>query len=212
MTGQTRKKLNEKELGSLYLLSETPLLADKILQSGTYGDKDIKDFHESLSRHAPDMAMIAVSLIGNLVAEELKKTGDEDLAPLTAELKYLSVNTLEEVGRIWIDACRYNIVNEQDISDLVNESPDILCMFASILMEVAEICTPQPDLVRAIAAATMYQCEAHADCARAMIDNAHPQPDQSSKDEIPIPEELYTEKHFTDNVVTFTLFSEQSVN
>ena len=209
MAGQTRKKLNEKELGSLYLMSETPLVVDRVLKGKSYQESDIGAMHDSLSRHAPDMAMIAVSLSGNLIAEAMKMTGDESLFPLAAELKYLSVNTLEEVGRIWIDACRYNIANEQDIADIVNESADILCMFASIFMEVAEACTPQPDFIRAMAAACMYQCEAQADSARAMIDNSNPQPDKSSMDQIPLPEELYRQHHYTDNVVTFTLFGEQ---
>ena len=208
MAGQTRKKLNEKELGSLYLLSEAPLTMDRILKAKTYTEGDISSLHESLSHHAPDMAMIAVSLSGNLIAEAMKETGDETLAPLAAELKYLSVNTLEEVGRIWIDACRYNIAQEQDIADIVNEASDILCMFASIFMEVAESCTPNPDFIRAMAGALMYQCEAQADSARAMIDNANPKPNKSSMDKIPMPDELY-KQHYTDNVVTFTLFGDQ---
>lgn len=212
MAGQTRKRLNEKELGSLYLMSETPLVVDRVLKAKTYKDADIGALHDSLSRHAPDMAMIALSLSGNLIAEAIKATGDENLFPLAAELKYLSVNTLEEVGRIWIDAFRYNIANEADIHDLVNESADILCMFASIFMEVAEICTPEPDFIRGMAAACMYQCEAQADSARAMIDNANPQPNKSSIDAIPLPEELYQQQHYTDNVVTFTLFNDQRIH
>lgn len=208
MTTPSRKKLNEKELGSLYLLSETPLSVDRILKAATYQETDITGIHESLSAHAPDMAMIAISLSGNMVAEALKSTGDENLIPLATELKYLSVNTLEEVGRIWIDACRYGIENQQDIDDIVNESADILCMFASIFMEIAEACTPNPDVIRALAGSMMYQAEAHADSARSMIDNSNPKPNKTSIDAIPLPPELQ-DKHYTDNVVTFTLFGDQ---
>ena len=209
MADNARKKLNEKELGSLYLLSETPLVVDRVLKANAYNEVDISSLHDSLSHHAPDMAMIAISLSGNLIADAMKSTGDENLYPLAAELKYLSVNTLEEVGRIWIDACRYNIAQEQDIADIVNESADILCMFGSIFMEVADCCTPQYDCIRAMAAVAMYQCEAQADSARAMIDNANPQPNKSSIDDIPLPDELYSQKEYTDNVVTFTLFGDQ---
>lgn len=209
MAGQTRKRLNEKELGSLYLLSDAPLTVERVLTAGHYKEEDIGAIHDKLSRHAPDMAMIAMALSGNLIAEAMKDTDDEAMQPLAAELKYLSVNTLEEVGRIWIDACHYNMSNPQDISDIVNESADILCMFASIFMEVAEQCTPHPDVIRAMAAALMYQCEAQADSARAMIENANPKPNKSSVEAIPFPQELYNEHHYTDNVITFTLFSDQ---
>ncbi len=210
MTASTpRKKLNEKELGSLYLLSETPLSVDRLLKAATYQETDITTLHETLSSHAPDMAMIAISLSGNMIAEAMKSTGRDDLIPLATELKYLSVNTLEEVGRIWIDTCRYGIENQQDIDDIVHESADILCMFASIFMEAAEKCTPHPDIIRALAGSLMYQCEAHADSARAMIDNANPKPNQTSIDDIPLPDELQ-EKTYTNNVVTFTLFNNQS--
>lgn len=212
MAGHTQKKLNEKELGSLYLMSETPLIVDRVLKNKSYKEEDIGTLHDSLSRHAPDMAMIAISLSGNLIAEAMKLSGDDNLFPLAAELKYLSVNTLEEVGRIWIDACHYNMPNEEGIADIVNEAADILCMFGSIFMEVAEACTPNPDYIRAMAAACMYQCEAQADSARAMIDNANPQPNKSSIDEIPLPEELYRQKTYTDNIVTFTLFGEQQAH
>ncbi len=131
MTVTRQKKLNEKELGSLYLLSETPLVTDKLLKAGQYSEVDITSFHETLSRHAPDMAMIAVSLSGNMIAESMKQSGNEDVVTLGVELKHLSVNTLEEVGRIWIDACRYNVANEEDIHDIVHQSADILCMFTS---------------------------------------------------------------------------------
>lgn len=211
MAEHRRKKLNEKELGSLYLLSETPLSVDRILKANAYNETDITGIHNSLSVHAPDMAMIAISLSGNMLAEALKQTGQDQLVTLAAELKYLSVNTVEEVGRIWIDTCRYGIDNQQDIDDIVNESADILCMFGSILMEIAEACIPEPDTIRALSASLMYQCEAHADSARAMIENANPKPNKTSMDDIPLPSELQN-KHYTDNVVTFTLFGEQQTH
>ena len=222
MSLSTRKKLNEKELGSLYLVSETPLIADRILNASPektdYKDQDIQALHLSLGAHAPDMALIAISLSGNMIAEAMKDTGLPHLKPLATELKYLSVNTVEEVGRIWIDACRYGIHNQADIDDMVHQSADILCMFASIFMEIAEAATPQPETIRALTAAMMYQCEAQADSARSLIDNAidtasnhgdsHAGASRSSLDSIPLPEELQN-KHYTDNVVTFTLFGEQ---
>ena len=208
MTSSSRKKLNEKELGSLYLLSETPLTVDRVLKATSFEEVDITKIHETMGNHAPDMAMIAISLSGNMIAEAMKGIGDENLAPLAAELKYLSVNTLEEVGRIWIDACRYGIDNQDDIEDIVNESADILCMFASLFMEVAEICTPEPNSIRAVAGSLMYQAEAHADSARALIENANPKPNKASIDAIPLPAELQ-DTHYTDNVVTFTLFGDQ---
>jgi len=211
MSISTRKKLNEKELGSLYLVSETPLITDRIVKQQSYTDQDIQKMHLSLSAHAPDMALIALSLSGNMIAEEMKQTGIESLKPLAAELKYLSVNTVEEVGRIWIDACRYGIHHQDDIDDMVNQSADILCMFASLFMEIAEATTPQPDVIRALTAAMMYQCEAQADSARALIDNLNPTPSRSSLDAIPLPEELQN-KHYTDNVVTFTLFGDQRMH
>ena len=205
MSETRRKRLNEKELGSLYLLAETPLIMDRLLKAATYNDQDITAIHDSLSSHAPDMAMIAISLSGNMIAEAMKQTGDETLVTLGTELKYLSVNTLEEVGRIWIDACRYNIANENDIHDIVHEAADILCMFTSIFMEIAEACTPEPDIFRALCGSLMYQSEGHADSARAMIDNAAPKPSKSSMDAIPLPIELQ-DKTYSDNVVTFSLF------
>lgn len=211
MPQDRRKKLNEKELGSLYLLAETPLIVDRVLKAGIYTDGDIATIHQSLSNHAPDMAMIAISLSGNLLAESMRQVGNETLVTLGAELKYLSIMTLEEVGRIWIDACRYGIENPSDIHDIVHESADILCMFGSVFMEVAEECTPQPDLIRALAASLMYQCEGHADNARALIDNANPKPNKSSIDTIPLPAELQN-KHYTDNVVTFTLFGDKQLS
>jgi hypothetical protein len=213
MTATRQKKLNEKELGSLYLLSETPLVTDRLLKTGQYSDGDITLLHESLSAHAPDMAMIAISLSGNMIAEAMKQTGEEELVILGTELKHLSVNTLEEVGRIWIDACRYNIASEDDIHDIVHQSADILCMFTSIFMDVAETITNNngPDILRALTAALMYQCEAHADSARAMIDNATPKPSKTSMDAIPIPAELQG-KTYSDNVVTFSLFGEQKTH
>jgi len=209
MAGAKQKKLNEKELGSLYLLSETPLIIDRLLKATTYTDEDISALHKSLSNHAPDMAMVAISLSGNMIAEALLSMESESINPLATELKYLSVNTVEEVGRIWIDTCRYGIHNQSDIDDIVHESADILCMFASIFMEVAEACTPDPDIIRALSAVMMYQCEAHADSARAIIDNANPKPNKASIDLIPLPAELQNET-YTNNVVTFSLFGEQT--
>lgn len=213
MTAKRQKRLNEKELGSLYLLSETPLVIDRLLKAAQYVDEDITAIHESLSSHAPDMAMIAISLSGNMISENLKQTGEETLVTLGTELKHLSVNTLEEVGRIWIDACRYNIANEEDINDIVHQSADILCIFSSIFMEIAETLTETNpnDVARALCAALMYQCEAHADSARAMITNADPEPSRTSMDAIPIPAELQN-KSYTDNVVTFSLFGEQKTH
>jgi hypothetical protein len=112
------------------------------------------------------------------------------------------------VGRIWIDAYRYRIHNQNDIDDIINQSADILCMFSSLFMEVAEAATPEPDTIRAMAAAMMYQAEGHADCARTLIENAHPKPSKSSMETIPLPEELQN-KHYTDNIVAFSLFGEQ---
>jgi hypothetical protein len=123
-------------------------------------------------------------------------------------LKYLSVNTVEEVGRIWIDACRYGIHNEDDIRDIVDQSADILCMFASVFMEISEICKPEAEVHRAIAATLMYQAEAQADCAQALLNDAAPKASRSSIDSIPLPEDLQN-KCYTDNVVAFSLFGDQ---
>ena len=208
MENLPQKKLNEKELGSLYLISATPLHVDKILKKNDYGDDHIAAIHHSLSAHAPDMAMIGIALCGNILAEALKKKSLDVIEPLATELKYLSINTLEEVGRIWIDACHYGIDRPDDIEDIVTQSPDILCMFASIFMEIAEACTPEPDIFRAVAASLMYQCEAHADSARSLLENADPKPSKTAIEDIPLPPELQA-KSYTDNVVTFTLFGEQ---
>jgi hypothetical protein len=137
---------------------------------------------------------------------------DESMVTLGTELKHLSVNTVEEVGRIWIDACRYNIAHADDIDDIVAESADILCMFASIFMEIAELAmnTNYPT-IRALAGAFMYQCEAHADSARAMIDNATPKPSRTSMDAIPLPPELQN-KTYEDNVVMFSLFGDHQTH
>lgn len=210
MGGQTRKRLNEKELGSLYLLSEAPIVTDKLLQKDALEDGDITALHDSLSHHAPDMALIGLALSGNLLAEKMKIYGDETLVTLATELKYLSVNTLEEVGRIWIDACRYGVATEQDIHDMVHQASDILCMFTSIFMEVAELCTPQPEIVRGIAACLMYQAESHADQAQMMVDNATyvgAKIQHEARDHIPLPVELQG-KTYTDNIVTFSLFGD----
>lgn len=211
MAENKRKRLNDKELGSLYLLAETPLVTDRILKSKEYKESDVTSIHESLSNHAPDMAMIALSLSGNMISEAMKQTGDEQLITLGTELKYLCVNTLEEVGRIWIDACRYGIANDDDIHDIVHQSADILCIFSSLFLEIAEYCTPEPNIIRALSGAMMYQSEAHADNARAMINNATVEtqkPNKTSMDAIPLPEELQNET-YTNNVVTFSLFGDQ---
>ncbi len=208
MTNPRRKKLNEKELGSLYLLSNVPMMVDRALECGEFNEQNLTAMHEALGSHAPDMAMIAISLSGNILAEAMKQTGENHLQPLATELKYLSVNTVEEVGRIWIDACRYGIHNEDDINDIVNQSADILCMLGSIFMEISEACTPEPLTIRGVAATLMYQAEAHADSARALLENAAPKTSKTSMDTIPLPEELQN-KHYADNVVAFSLFGDQ---
>ena len=209
--GMKVKKLNEKELGSLYLIAETPLTVDRIIQKNAYTESDITSLHDTLSHHAPDMAMIAISLSGNIVAEAMQTSEDQALAALAAELKYLSVNTVEEVGRIWIDACRYNVASDDDIRDIVDQASDILCMFASIFMEIAEL-TTEGDLqaIRAITAALMYQAEAHADTARSLLDNSEDSTHKMSKtsmDDIPLPPEVQNQT-YSDNVVMFSLFGE----
>jgi|GEM_PF-1296000 len=216
MGGSKRKTLNEKELGSLYLLSETPIIIDRIIRAKKWTDKDIADLHHGLSHHAPDMALIAIALSGNLLSETMKEAnlGNIDLSALSTELKYLSVNTLEEVGRIWIDVYRYGLVNEQDIHDLIHESPDILCIFISLFMDISDMIEEKESYIRAISACLMYQSEAHADQARTLIENAAhkntpPRQTESLRDHIPLPLELQNQK-FTDNIVAFSLFGEQS--
>lgn len=214
MGRQTRKRLNEKELGSLYLLSEAPLVTDRLIKKGTFEDGDVTALHDSLSHHAPDMALIGLSLAGNMLAEKMKSYGRDDLTTLATELKYLSVNTVEEVGRIWIDACRYGVANEEDVHDMVHQASDILCMFTSIFMEVAEACTPDPEIIRCIAGCLMYQAESHADQARMMVENAEDQGRKvitEPRDHIPLPVELQDQK-YTDNVVMFSLFGEQTAH
>jgi hypothetical protein len=205
-----RKKLNEKELGSLYITAETPLIIDRLIKQNQYTDTDIADIHKSLSKHAPDMAIIAASLSGNILANYLQNIDNEDLQVLATELKHLSINSVEEVGRIWIDACRYGIHNDDDIHDIVHQASDILCIFSSVFMEIAEICNGLDDVCRAIAASLMYQCEAHSDNAQSLLTNAAPKPQKTDLNAIPLPKELQ-DHHYTDNIVTFTLFGEQRV-
>ena len=128
MSDKARKRLNEKELGSLYLLSETPLVVDRLLKKTALDDGDITALHDSVSTHAPDMALIGLSLAGNMIAEKMKSYGRDDMTTFATELKYLSVNTVEEVGRIWIDACRYGVAKDEDVHDMVHQASDILCM------------------------------------------------------------------------------------
>ena len=208
MGGQKTKKLNEKELGSLYLLSESPLVTDRIIQANEIKNGDITALHESLANHAPDMALIGLALSGNMLSEKMKSYGREDLTVLATELKYLSVNTAEEVGRIWIDACRYGVATDEDIHDMVHQASDILCMFTSLFMDISEVATPEPSVIRAIAACLMYQAEAHADQATNMIENTQiveRKKQVGARDMIPLPSELQN-KTYDNNVVTFTLF------
>jgi hypothetical protein len=208
MTHHAAKPLTEKELGSLYIVSETPMMIDGLLKNQSLTDEDMASFHQSFGHHAPDMAMIAAGLSGNIIALALLQIEDTQIEPLATELKHLSVNTAEEVGRIWIDACRYDMAREDDIRDIVQQSPDILCIFASLFMDIAEACTGKYEIIRGLSAILHYQCEAHADNARAMIDNAerHEKVNSSSRDMIPIPEEIYQDKNYQDNIVPFSLF------
>lgn len=212
-----KKKLNEKELGSLYLLSKAPLVVDRILQTGEMADGDITAIHTALSEQAPDMALIGVALAGNLLATHMQ-THHHNFEALTTELKHLSVNTVEEVGRIWIDACHYGVANDADIHDMVHQTADILCVFTSIFMDIAEMATPEPAMIRAIAACLMYQTEAQADQASALVENnqflegqAAPQKSKPTnlRDDIPLPPELQN-KTYDNNVVAFTLFDQHS--
>lgn len=210
MSDKARKRLNEKELGSLYLLSEAPLVVDRLLKKTTLDDGDITALHDSVSNHAPDMALIGLSLAGNMIAEKMKSYGREDMTTFATELKYLSVNTVEEVGRIWIDACRYGVAKDEDVHDMVHQASDILCMFTSIFMDIAELTTPEPEIIRAVSACLMYQAESHADQARIMVENAEHQGSSvkmEARDHIPLPIELQ-EKTYQDNVVMFSLFGE----
>jgi len=192
-------------------VAETPLIIDRLMKKTDYNEGDITSIHATLSKQAPDMAIIAIALCGNMMADRLKSFDDDSIRVLGTELKHLSVNSVEEVGRIWIDTCRYGIHNEDDIHDIVHQAADILCMFSSIFMEIAEICTPKPDLYRAMSASLMYQCEAHADNARNLIENATPKSKQKSElNDIPLPQELL-DNRYTDNVVTFSLFGEQAM-
>lgn len=213
--GKRQTKLKEKELGSLYLLSEAPLIVDRILQKGTMEDGDITAIHQALGKQAPDMALIGIGLSGNLLAGHMQNSQDETLSVLATELKHLSVNTVEEVGRIWIDACQYGVATDADIYDMVHQAGDILCVFTSILMDIAEAATPEPAVIRAIAGCLMYQAEAQADQATLLIENPQPNAPKTIsqsgalRDAIPLPPELQG-KTYDNNVVAFSLFGRQS--
>lgn len=204
-THPPRRKLNEKEIGSLYMTSEVPLVIDPILKTRQCDDTHITRIHAVMKDQAPDMALIGVGLSGNMIGEALHNAEDETLQALGTELKYLSVNTVEEVGRIWIDAYHYNAADQQDIDDITHETADILCMFTSIFMELAEACTPDPHYMRAVASCLMYQCEAHADHARRLIDT--PKQKISTLQAVPLPAALQ-DKTYQDNVVMFSLFQD----
>ena len=236
-SSKPQKRLNEKELGTLYAYCETPLTLHTMLEKDfprPHKDQpfDINDhvaiLHDSLSTQGPDDALLSLALMGWIIEDHAEfyynaqgdgaigggnPAFDKTLKPLLTELKYEAENVIHDLGRLRIDLDAYRAeISEQEIFAHLKGVPDTLCVFTSLFQELHDAMHEASmkelsQLCRYLA----YQSESQADYARGYISSMmKPGEEAGTKapmQNIPLPFDLQPDPSQDGKIVDFSLFT-----
>lgn len=210
------KPLNEKELGTLYVYCEAPLmlhaLLEKSAKAGTATtEKSVAAMHDVLAAQAPDDALLSLGLSGLVMSEHVQRLfeSQDDLRALATELRLEAEQIVTYLGRLRIDLDAYRLtVSDQEIFTYLARVPDDLCVLSSIYEEMQQTLRLLDAGLSQAVRILQYQAESHADHARSYIEG-HMKPGNVEKprplDHIPLPPELQPQ-HDPAKIIEFSLF------
>jgi hypothetical protein len=228
---KTRKKLTEKELGTLYAYTQLPLTIHSALtkartpligaqnasMNSVQNDEFLCNIHNALLDQGPDDALLSMALCGLVLDQYLTDCDEngamsdslaETMRPLLTELRYTSVEVVDYLGRLRIDLDGHQIdVDPKQITSVLQRIPDDLCILSSIFQEMEDaLGTHAPALARIIRV-FHYQADSHADIARQYIEQMQNSEGSGAAklDPIPLPPELQPQKD-SSKIVEFSLF------
>lgn len=220
---RVKKRLSEKELGTLYAYCGTPLRLHTMLEKdfpkagasieGFDESPFLAEIHDSLSAQGPDDALLSLALIGYILEDYISFYYAEDmnLRVLGTELKCEADNVVHDLGRLRIDLDSYRAqIAETEIMAHLKQVPEGLCILASIYQEMQEAFkeSGRKDLSK-LARLLCYQSEAQADHAWNYVQAlVHPEEGKQATDvldNIPLPMDMQTATD-SDKVVDFSLF------
>jgi hypothetical protein len=220
-----RRRLNEKELGTLYAYCKSPLRLHHMLekdlpkpngQSGEYTvdiTSMLAELHDSLSEQGPDDALLSLALMGWIMEDYCSDHyADQDaLRVLCTELKCESENVIHDLGRLRIDLDSYKSeISEKEIYEHLANVPDSLCVLASIYQELINAFQEihRKDLSQ-IARLLCYQAEAQADHAWSYVEVMMKPGEREEKEpylsDIPLPYDMQPDQD-PNKVIDLSLF------
>lgn len=222
------KRLNEKELGTLYAYCKTPLRLHHMLEKN-FPKRDalmnetsfdatplLAEIHDSLSEQGPDDALLSLALMGWILEDYCSDyyADIENLRILCTELKCEAENVIHDLGRLRIDLDSYKAeISQTEIYDHLSNVPDSLCILASIYQEMIDVFkeVERRDLAQMVRI-LCYQAEAQADHAWGYIDammkpGAKEQQNPVLQD-IPMPYDMQPDID-TDKIIDLSLFRRQ---
>jgi len=221
-----KKRLSEKELGTLYTYCGSPLRLHDMLEK-TFPKPEafakghvefdatscLAELHDSLSAQGPDDALLSLALMGWIIEDysSFYYEADDNLRVLVTELKCEAENVIHDLGRLRIDLDSYRAeISEKVIHDHLAGVPDSLCILASIFAELQTLFqdmgrTDLGQLCRLLG----YQGESQADHARAYVDMmTKPSKDAAdtiNKGDIPMPYDMQPDQDGS-KIIDLSLF------
>lgn len=220
-----RKRLNEKELGTLYAYCGAPLRLHHMLEKDfpKAGDAAaisvfdatpyLGELHDSLSAQGPDDALLSLSLMGWIIEDYCSYiySDAEALRPLCAEMKSEAENVIHDLGRLRIDLDSYRAeISDKEIFDHLKGVPDSLCVLASVFAELQEAFRDmgRKDMAQ-ISRLLCYQAESQADYAwryvEMMAGKESDQDEAALKPDIPLPFDMQPEQD-SQKIIDLSLF------
>jgi hypothetical protein len=220
---RVKKRLSEKELGTLYAYCGSPLRLHTMLEKefpkagtaieGFDESSLLAELHDSLSEQGPDDALLSLALMGYILEDYISfyYADETSVRVLATELKCEADNIVHDLGRLRIDLDSYRAqIAETEILEHLKHVPESLCVLASIYQEMQEglKAIGRKDLSK-LARLLCYQAEAQADHAwnyvQAMVTPEEGKAAKDALDNIPLPMDMQTASD-SDKVVDLSLF------
>lgn len=221
---RVKKRLSEKELGTLYAYCGSPLRLHSMLEKDfpkpnmPMQNFDVSPFlaelHDGLSAQGPDDALLSLALMGYIIEDYVSfyYPDNREMRVLCTELKCEADNIVHDLGRLRTDLDSYRAqIAEVEIMEHLKNIPDSLCILASVYQELQEGFKQieRKDLT-ALVRLLCYQAEAQADHAWQYVQTMVMPSEgagsaQNTLEDIPLPMDMQVASE-SDKVIDFSLF------
>lgn len=160
--------LSDRELASLYVRLEVPVVAQDIVDGrSAMDDATCYGLHDALAEQQPDSALLSIAMAAEKIAAKYLHMSAHFVV-----LKMEAARMTQEYGELWLDHASQQPLDDMDVYERLKHVPEDLGALSELLENASSILQGRSPDVAELCRVLLVQADSHALIAECVLEQA----------------------------------------